>query len=274
MTKVVKKLALIIAILMGVAIMLSPFEVMASSGTDIRPTLTFSIVGGDDIKLEEFCNKINDYAGFEFLQCSSTGNTKTINLIVDTGTYKRLPQDEKSKIMEFTLDNIKDSGMSSTSRNRVYNFIANLDSATSSLVRQLSSDVNADFFKAYSGIKPVLGWFSLALGIFVLFMFGALSITLVLDIAYIAIPLFQVGLNSYSQKEGQPSGPPKIVSREAWKAVEATADLHSKRDTMVTYLHLKTKQLIVLSICILYLVGGKIFIFIGSFMDMFSGLLG
>lgn len=271
MSKAINKIAVIITLLMGIAFMLSPFEVNAANDVSIRPTLTFSVKSGDVLSIETYCNEVNEYSGFLFLEyvsdVSASGDS-TCNLLVDTASYKNLTQDEKSYIMTYALNHIKDSGMSDMSKNKIYNFIANLDSTTSALVRQLSNDVNADYYRAYSAIKPALRWVSGIFGFFVLVIFGGLTISMIIDISYIAIPLIQCYLTKNETKK------PILVSNEAWKAVKETVDVNSSKDTMMLYFQKKSKQLVILSICLLYLIGGKIYILVGNFVDLFSGLLG
>ena len=214
-----------------------------------------------------FKNKKTNFLKFE----DNTSTDETISVTVNMDEYNKLGAELKQDIMEIALSNIQNSDISATNRNKLYNFISKEDETTSSLVRQLSDDVNADFASAYSTFKPFSGWVGWILGLFTLVIFMLLAVTIVIDIAYITVPGFQILLSS-STKEQKP----KFVSREADYAVKE-ADTkttgNSYTSPLSVYFQAKSKQLVVLAICILYLVSGQIYTLVAWFIDSFSGLL-
>ena len=270
--------AIVITLLLGIAILLSPFKVMATgSDVEANPTLTLSYSSGEDTAIRGYVSKVNNYTvnttGVSLLTFTNKGSTASDStnagvLTLDFTTYRNLSQEEKSDVMQFALENIKDSGISTMASNKIYNFIESQDESTASLVRQLSNDVNADFAEAYMMFKPFSGVLGIVLGVFAIAIFVTLTLMILVDLSYIVIPIIRDFLT-------QPQGKPKFVSNEAWYAVkEVDGENHSNKNVLTVYLKKKTMQFVALSICILYLLSGQIYILIGNLMDMFRGMLG
>lgn len=270
MIRLIKKVrfALVVTLFLGVALLLSPFEVMADD-IDAKPTLTFTCKSGDANKLESYANKVNIAVDFDFIEVDSVSDT-VYNLSLDMGTYKTLSQKNKTNTMENALNYIKKSNLSTLAKNKIYNFIETQDESTASLVRQLSRDVDADFAGAYTMFKPFSGWLGLILGLFSIVIFVTLTLMILVDLSFITIPLIRDWLTPSNANDK-----PKFVSNEAWyavKEVDSANDNH--KNVLNLYLKKKISQFIALSICILYLLSGKIYILIGNLMDMFRGILG
>lgn len=210
-------------------------------------------------------------------------NNKKNNTTIDTdlynGTigclwnvYEAYDTKQKQEVYTILLRTLQNTNsISQGNRVKIYNYFVSKDEATSNLVRQLSTDVNADFAEAYSLSKGAFPIISTAFGLIALGIFLGLTLTMLLDISYIVIPAMQL------LDDGKE--PPKFfifkISQEAWKAVRETeqADIHNKKDTISIYMRSKTKQLVIISICVLYLVSGKIYLLLSSFIDLFRGFL-
>lgn len=264
------RFALVITLLVGVALLLSPFKVMAD--IDAKPTLTFTSKSVDVSKISLYVSDVNSYVGFNFMEyVKATGTVDaTYNLSLDMTTYRNKNQSEKSKIMQYALDSLKDTSISNIAKNKIYNFIESQDESTASLVRQLSNDVTADFAEAYYVFKPFSGWLGLLLGIVSIVIFVTLTLMILADLSFITIPLVRDWLTP--AKSGDK---PKFVSNEAWDAVkEVDSESNKHKNVLSVYLKMKVSQFVILSICILYLLSGQIYILIGNLMDMFRGILG
>lgn len=263
--------AIVITVLLGVAMLLSPFKVMAD--VNAKPTLAISCNSADYNLILTSASDINASAGFTFITVSAStqvGNTSSCNVSLDMTTYKNYEQSVKTSIMESALTTISNSSMSTMSRNKLYNFIESQDESTASLVRQLSNDVNADFAEAYMMFKPFSGVVGTILGVFAIAIFITLTMMILVDLSYIVIPMIRDFLTPSSA-----NAKPKFVSNEAWYAVkEVDGANDTQKNVLLIYLKKKTMQFVALSICILYLLSGEIYILIGNLMDMFRGILG
>lgn len=213
----------------------------------------------------------NGIAAEDFLIYDSSSTSDIVNIKINMPSYKKLKQKEKQDVMQLSLDGIYNSRISRTNKNKIYNELCALDTSTSSLVRQLSDDVNADFNGAYKYFKPFSGPLGIVLGLFSLILFALLAMTIVVDIAFMTIPFIQTWLMGDSGDKA------KFVSLEAVSAVKESASkigTSEYKSPINYYMKTKTKQLVAISICLLYLVSGQIYSVLAQIMDYFSGILG
>lgn len=222
---------------------------------------------GDKGKMKDLVNQVNKMSDvkFDFLTYNSDSGNVTIE--INMAEYKDLSQKGRQRLMQLTLSTVQNSGVSRINRNKIYNFIADEDVAVSSLVRQLSDDVRADFAGAYSYFKPFGSGLGIILGVLVLAIMAALGLTIVIDLSYITIPWVQLAFEE--KKHEKPWG----VSIEAWKAVEEAESKPGSDyvNPLSVYFRSKSKQMVAISLCLLYLVSGQLYNFIADVMDYFRG---
>lgn len=220
-----------------------------------------------EMKTEGFWSKSNDPL---FLSKESYAN-EVYTIKIDMAYYNDLGSEKaKQTIMQSALESINDSGISRVNKVKIYNYVCDQDKSTSSFVRQLSDDVNADFGEAYMMFKPFSGVIGIILGVLTLGTFIALALHISLDICYITIPGIQLAL--YNEKTNKA----KFISIEAQKAVEFAANSEGSNyvNPLSFYFKHKTKQFIAIGICILYLVSGQIYTLIANIIDAFRGIIG
>lgn len=266
-------LVALILVLIGVVFSAIPIVVSAES----NPVITITNPPSKDKReFDKMCTDINESLHNNKLFMIDglwTENFLTYdnneNITINMLTYKDYGQEDRQKIMQIALSGIHNSGVSRSNRNKIYNELCSLDETTSALVRQLSEDVQADFAGAYTSFKPFTGFFGWLLGIITLGLFLTLGLSIVFDIAYINLPFMQLAL---SRQEGEK---PKLVSLEAWSAVKE-ADSKAGESYVspnTIFLKHKSKQYVVVAICILYLTSGQIFNLIANAVDYFRGIL-
>lgn len=216
-----------------------------------------------------FARGLDKEETWEFLICNAENNS--VEITIDMNAYRDLSAENQQKVMQITLTAIADkdlSNISRSTRNKIYNDICNLDEPTTALVRQLSEDTRADFAGAYSMFKPFSSPLGILMGCIALIMFIAIGFACIIDIAFINLPLVQNFLIKDNGKK------PSIVSIEAYTAV---MESDSKTNEYVSpngiYLKRKSKQYILLFICLLYLCSGEIYSIIANIMDYFRGLV-
>lgn len=208
-------------------------------------------------------------ADTDFLTFSFDSSSNVANISINMTAYNKLGTKAKQEVMQTSLDTIYNSSISKTNKNKIYNALCKQDEPTSSLVRQLSDDVTADFGNAYKYFRPFSGPLGVFLGCAVMVIFVILALTLLFDIAYITLPFIQNALP-------EDNGRVRFISLEASNAVK---EQESKSGTeyvnpLGIYLKSKVKQYIAMFICLLYLMSGKIFSVMANFMDYFNGFLG
>lgn len=262
----------------GIAFMLFPMCVYAGDASNPK----ISIISPNSTNgYEDICDSINEaihnekiWVGdgvegvIDFLTCDISDGDVVIT--VNMHDYTNLSEEKRQVVMDCALRGITSStnNVARTSKTKIYNELCALDSTTSNLVRQLSSDVNADFVGAYNTFKPFSGVVGWIFGLITLGMFLVLGLTIVVDIAYINLPFIQNALTS-------DQGKPRFVSLEAWDAVKEADSKAGERYVNPTTLYLKhkTKQYIIVCICILYLASGEIYNLISIMISYFRGLL-
>lgn len=277
-----------LALMMGVVLGLSPIVVSADNdGMPIisiinPPSQDAGTIGTIAEAIQNINTAIHDKSIFngdvdngiaaeDFLIYDSSSTSDIVNIKINMPSYKKLKQKEKQDVMQLALDGIYNSRISRTNKNKIYNELCALDTSTSSLVRQLSDDVNADFNGAYKYFKPFSGPLGIVLGLFSLILFALLAMTIVVDIAFMTIPFIQTWLMGDSGDKA------KFVSLEAVSAVKESASkigTSEYKSPINYYMKTKTKQLVAISICLLYLVSGQIYSVLAQIIDYFSGILG
>lgn len=198
-----------------------------------------------------------------------------INIEVNMVEYRKLKEKDKQTVMQQAISIItsKETNISRMNKNKIFNNLCDLDVSTSSFVRQLSDDVTADFNEAYSRyFKPWSGELGIALGVISLGMFISLAMMILIDLAYIVLPFFQMLFTDLGYKKNRPM----FVSIEAVNAVKEAESKAGQGYTnpVGVYFRSKLKQLIAISLCLVYLVSGEIYNLIGAIMDYFSIAIG
>lgn len=194
---------------------------------------------------------------------------KTVYILKEE--YNSLSETKRERAMEMALLAISNSSLPTKERNRLYNFVAEQDTAVSSMVRQLSSDVDADFARGYGWFKPFSGTLSTAMGFFAILTCSLLGVTIVIDICYIAIPPFQMFLGALGKNKDRPR--PKFVSHEAYTSVNEAETGSEYRNALSIYAGKKIKMFFAVALCLLYLSSGNIYKVVAWVMNALEGLL-
>lgn len=250
----------------GVVLGLSPFLVMGAS----NPTSVISDVSVAEIDaITNAIDSINDdldREGFNivYLTAENRGGY-TIAVTINVLEYSDFKESSKQDIMEIALEGILNSNISRTNRNKLYNFIADTDSATANLLRNLGSDVRVDLGQAYNMIRPMSGWLGTLLAALAIGLMLFLGVTLIIDTAWLTIPILQSILPGDGDKK------PKFISAEAFKSLKAAYDGSSYKNPLLIYIRSKVGHVIAVSLCVLYLSSGLLFSALGSLIDKFSG---
>lgn len=265
-------------IIVGVAFVL-PFLYMGSYRVEAaaNPSIRLQISIGSLSPVIDSCNKefrrvtessnnwFKHSKGSDGIDGGDNWRIVTMNMSV----YTDLDAEQKKAAMSAVLTTISKSTLPQNTRLRLYNFVAEQDESVSSLVRQLSNDVNADFATAYSWFKPFSGTVSTVLGFLAIIIFVALGLMIVIDLAYLVIPPFRSAI------EKTDGSKPNWVSNEAYKATLEVEKGDSKsKSTLWVYFKSKAVQLVILAICLLYLIQGKIYSLVAWIIDTFNGVIG
>lgn len=156
----------------------------------------------------------------------------------------------------------------------------------SALLASLLQSTKPDYVTANRIWAPFSGPVGVVLGLLSIAVMALLGVTMAIDICYITIPAVQMALSGgEAGGNGQgdkPKGLSGLVSIEAKKAVDIAANgggngqggSGEHKAAIGQYFKFRWKGLVMLVICLLYLVQGEIYSFIGMFIDLFSGFIG
>lgn len=260
----------------GVAFLLPLFYNETVAYAFGNPTITIHNVDGGGKMAHDNIMKSDNEILKDFITIENTSNNDGWLVTLNMEGYAELKGVEKRDLMKSVLGAINDSGLNTQARLKLYNFVAKQDESTSSLVRQLSDDVNADFATAYTWFRPFTGGISTVLGIITLAIFSCLGIMIILDLSYISVPMFAKLIDAMGgDKENKSAdGKPKMISNEAYRAIKDSQTTTEYKSTIGLYFKYKAFQMAILSICLLYLAGGKIYTFVAWIIDSFSGIIG
>lgn len=264
MLKVVKKVSIFMTAI-WVSVMI-PF--LSIQATGLKPSVQLTSTNG----VSELVSTINSYTvdvqtGFNYLSSTTTSSGGSM-VSVDTFTYNSLSNSDKQKVMTHALTSISNSSLVAVDKTKLYNFIAETDTAVSAIVRQLSADGKTDFYTAYSYIEPFSGTLGTLLALVAIGLFAGLLASVLIDLSYLGVPIINVVLTSNSKEK------PKLVSLEAYKAFVEGSDKSNKKDVLLLYISKKWLQFIIIAVCVLYLTSGLVWGLIADIIDLFSGILG
>lgn len=145
------------------------------------------------------------------------------------------------------------------------------DGVGTQLMTTLLENVKPDFVGANRIFEPMNGIVGTALGLGAIVIMACLSLVVVLELCYIGIAPLRALM------QGDSSEKPKYISYIAHDAItkaETSGDSKTSKEALGIYFKSRVKMMLVLGICLLYLVSGKIFALIGMFLDLLEGFIG
>lgn len=178
------------------------------------------------------------------------------------------------------------TGTLAPTEDTVSDFMSNIAQQSgmgSSMLAMIMQNTKPDYVTANRLYEPFSGVVGTILGLVSVLIMALLGVTMALDIAYITIPAFQMALGGEGEgsTQGQSKGLSRIISQEAHKAIAAAdggsggqGGDGSYKAAVGIYFKYRWKGLVMLGICLLYLVQGQIYSFVGWIIDLFSGFLG
>ena len=259
----VKHFSLLVTV--GIVLALFPLCVSAES---VNPTIELPSL----MNIASVCSDANVLSQntdrkFDFLSYTVNARLHGCNVEVNMTEYALLSNTAKESVMNGTLQIISDSTLASQSKTRLYNFVAEQDTAVSSLVRQLAQDTKSDFATAYSWLQPFSGTVSTIFGLLAILIFLFLGVTILIDVSYIVLPPIRLMLDKDSTNK------PSLISNEAFSSIkESESDSNNYKNAIALYFRKKTIQLVIIGVCLLYLVSGKLYMAIGWVIDSFAGV--
>ena len=136
------------------------------------------------------------------------------------------------------------------------------------ILQETLGQTKPDFVSANEIYEPFSGPIGIAIALVAIVMMGLLALTLALDLLYITVPLARTMVKD----DGNSSGKSVLVSHEAIAAVKSAEDGEGKGVALWSYLKKRFVCILVLAFCLVLLIQGQIFSFVGSIVDLTIGL--
>lgn len=189
-------------------------------------------------------------------------------LSFSSNIYRSLSKDDQRKTMSFALKTIKESQLPSKVKTKVTNFIADQDRTVADSIQALNSDTSSELSSGYAWFIPFASPFSTFLGVLAIVIFVFLTVSLVVDVAYLTVGIFRQFLEN-----GE--GRPKFVSGEAWETareVDMSLQSGTYKDYLVVYFRKRMSILILTSLVLAYLISGQIYGIFTTLLDVIREL--
>ena len=155
-----------------------------------------------------------------------------------------------------------------------------LDGVGTKFLNTILQNTKPDFVTANAIYQPFSGVVGTVLGLIAVLLMAFLGIVMVADIAYIALPpVRNLVADDNGDRSGHKIAKSKIFSHDAIYAVQCAENdtdggSGGGKQALGIYLKRRIVMLIVLGICLMYLVQGQIYVFVGWVLDLLSGFLG
>lgn len=221
-------------------------------------------VGESHNVIYSICDTANKQVGRDILVYTSADGLLTFS----NKEYSELVVSEKRDFMEVALLSTKESNLGTQTKNKVYNFIAEQDTTSSQAVKYLRSNASSDFASAAALLKPFTPGIGMALGVLSLGIFLFIGLSIVLDCAYLTLPLFKSVMDRDDGKR------PRFISREAFSATvesEMSVGSGNYREAIGPYIIRRIKAIVLMALALGYLISGQIYDLVAYFVDAFSG---
>ncbi len=232
-----------------------------------------SAIANDEVAARKFIQKSNSTISDILKSANEKAGSTVAEYNESTGVvlfsnkaYNKLSTKKKEAFMREALLGVKESGLGGQVKTRLYNFIADQDGTTAAAIKFLKSDTSADLVAAMSWLRPFTGVIGTFLGFLCLLIFIMMSVSIVIDMAFITLPAVTYGIVSKKHR-------PFYISREAWGTVRECESSTEYKSTASIYLKRRVGSMLLVGLCLLYLVSGQIYDLFAWILDSFGNVV-
>lgn len=239
----------------------------------------YELEGGGTVKGSQLLEKkesgVYDVNKREYEKLNSKGRNEFVNDIVES-TNESIENGEKTGVTQET----QADWFRQLQKNKGFG---------SKLLQEALNDTGPDFATGSEIFKPFSGPLSTILGLLTIVIFSFFGITVALDIFYITIPPVRLLLGDGGGSSGGSApgmgGPgganggnaltklgSKAVSSAAIKSVQEAEN--GDTNALIGYFKRQIVTFFVLGICLVYLIGGQLWVAVGWVLDLMNGMLG
>lgn len=202
--------------------------------------------------------------------------------------YSRIQQRQTTFLKE--QEEIEDGkGVTSTTASLWWKEMQSVHGVGAQYVAQLTSGLKVDLVAGNMFFQPLNGIIGVVLGIASVAIMSFLALSFMLDIFYITIPFFRMmcdnsGGNRQGSRQGGGygggmgigggrggAGGPAYISAQAKNAVR---EEEGGRNALLSYFKHSVVKIVVLVLCLMFLISGKIYSLIGTLMNIVAAMFG
>ena len=277
----VKQLVSILMLLFSMSIvvyfcLVSVFATTSSSPEEAYRKLTQSVQ--KEISSNTYELKGGGYiAGANLFVLNTTDNSNSYDL--DESAFQTLTSSAQSQLVsdiaKASTAQVGNNGITDETVDSWWSHLQSKPGVGSKFLATVLEDTNPDFVTARKWYKPFSGPISTILAVMAILVMSLLGIVIAADIFYITIPPVRLFVDEKGDNGNVPVS--KIFSHaaiSAVKEVEEGNDASSKKHAIGIYFKNRVIEIIILCICLLYLVNGQIYTFVGWILDLVSGITG
>ncbi len=304
-----RKLSALLALTMVLVLAFGSISVFAANASTPKEYLKFAITKGgfaaSDTNGDENGNQVVNVTT-EYFEKDGGGLVKWGQIVgegsnpnendygLSVNTFKQLKKSEQDRVLNYILTILQNElgycdtqdalagtnitsyeacAVDSTICTELYNEIGDKFGVATSLVTSIMYNAKPDYVKANKITSPFMNVMNVIMAIAGIALMAFLGFTLILDLAYLALPAFRGMLEGKSSGGDGKGGAAKLgqlVSDEAVKAISASDGGTNGSPTLI-YLKKKWVSLFFFMILLVALVSGKLFNLLSSIIDLVSG---
>lgn len=199
----------------------------------------------------------------KFGTLSSSAQTQVVEDIADN-SYDAVDSDKADGVTESTVQNW-------------WKELQSKNGVGSKFMNEILKNTKPDFVTANAIYQPFSGLVGTILGLIAVLIMAFLGIVMAADICYIVLPPVRNFVAEDDNEKGKVAKS-KIFSHDAIYAVQCAEDTSDGgsgggKQALGIYLKRRIFALILLGICLMYLVNGQLYTFVGWVLDMLRGFL-
>lgn len=200
----------------------------------------------------------------EFQSLSSSAQTQVVEDIADN-SYDAVDSDKAEGVTESTVQNW-------------WKELQTKNGVGSKFMNEILKNTKPDFVTANAIYQPFSGLVGTILGLFSILICALLGIVMAADICYITLPPVRNFVAEDDNSNGK-IAKSKIFSHDAIYAVQCAEDTSDGgsgggKQALGIYLKRRIFALILLGICLVYLLNGALYVFVGWILSLLNGFLG
>ena len=212
--------------------------------------------------MDSITRTVNSSVGNKYLLVYSKDGL----LSFSSSIYRAMGKEDQRKFMRFALKTVKESQLPSKVKTKVTTFISDQDRLVADSIQALNSDTSSELSAGYVWFFPFASPASTLLGFLAIVIFVFLTVSIVVDTAYLTVGVFRKFLENSE-------GKPKFVSGEAWetaKEVDNSLQSGTYKDYLVVYFRKRIGIFILTSFVLAYLISGQIYGIFTTLLEVFE----